>query len=56
MLENRNAIAEELFGCPYIGNQTASSKRKTSREEHGVKDQTEDLDQKGAASDRVEKP
>jgi hypothetical protein len=47
---------EEFFGCPSIGYQKASSERKKARNKRGIQDQTEDVDQKGKAGNRVEKP
>jgi hypothetical protein len=45
---------EEFFGYPPIGYQKASSERKKTRNKCGIKDQTEDVDQKGKAGNRVE--
>ncbi len=55
MLERLHSFEEELFGCPSIGYQKASSERKATGEKRGIKDQTEDFDQKGTAGNRVEK-
>jgi hypothetical protein len=45
---------EEFFGCPSIGHQKASSERKETGQKRGIKDQAQDFDQKGAASNRIE--
>jgi hypothetical protein len=56
MLERLHSFEEAFFGCPSIGYQKASSERKETGKKRGIKDQTEDFDQKGTAGNRVEKP
>jgi hypothetical protein len=55
MLEMLHSFEEAFFGCPSIGYQKASSERKETGKKRGIKNQTEDFDQKGTASNRVEK-
>jgi hypothetical protein len=45
---------EEFFGYPPIGHQKAPSERKETGQKRGIKDQAQDFDQKGAASNRIE--
>ncbi len=54
MLEKLHSFEEELFGYPSISHKAASPERKKTGKKHGIENQAEDLDQKGAAGNRVE--